>query len=109
MKKLLLSGVLVLAHLLPLGAVAGPPSIIVVRIYDYGLSTKAIITRGEGQSEVVEVDTKGNFTKQLTQSSEGYYKLFQRFYQDGYALQSTISTSASNGAGYITLLFTKAQ
>lgn len=109
MKKLFLLGICLWVLAAPLRAVAGPPAIIVVRIHDYGRTATAVITRGEGKSEVIEIKPKGNFETQLTQSSEAYYVLFQRLYQEGYVLQSTVSTPEDRGGAYSTLLFTKAQ
>jgi len=110
MKNLLLSYALLLALALPFRSLAaGPPDIIVVRIAEYGGKAVGIITRGEGKNEKVEFEMGGT-DKRLIQSSEAYYKLMQRLYQEGYALQSTFSTAAPNiggGGGYVTLLFVK--
>ncbi|MVN78404.1 hypothetical protein GO988_18900 [Hymenobacter sp. HMF4947] len=110
MKKLILLGAYLLALAAPMHAMAGPPDIVVVRIREFSTSATAVITRGEGKSELVEIDTKGNFNKEFAQVSEAYHKLFYGLYQEGYTLQSTMSTSASQSTGgVITLLFTKAQ
>lgn len=42
-------------------------------------------------------------------SSEGYYKLFERLYTEGYTLQNSFSTKSSRNVSFTTLLFTKAQ
>jgi len=89
---------------MPLRAAVAPPAdIVVVRIFDSGTSVNAVIIRGEGKSEKV-VFNSSITDKRLTESSEGYYKLFQRLYQEGYVLQSTFS----NDTSLITLLFVKA-
>ncbi len=107
MKNLFLLCACLLALAAPLRAAVAPPAdIVVVRILE-GRSITAIITRGDGKSEKIEFD-RGASDKNLTQSSEGYYKLFHQLYQEGYSLQSTFSTSLSNGTGFITLLFVKA-
>lgn len=107
MRKLLFLSLCLWALAQPLRAVAGPPDIVVVRILESGTLASAIITREEGKSEKVEFN-RGASDKRLTQSSEGYFLLFQRLYQEGYALQSTFSTSEVNER-YITLLFVKKQ
>ncbi len=107
MKKLLLLCACLLALASPLRSVAGPPAdIVVVRIYE-GSSTTIIITRGEGKSEKIEL-VNGTNDKKLTQASEGYYKVFERLYQEGYTVQSTFSTVFNANIGFTTLLFVKA-
>lgn len=69
-------------------------------------SIVAIITRGEGKSERVEVE-RGNSDKRLTASSEGYYKVFQQLYQEGYVLQSTMGATTGPATEFVTLLFVK--
>ena len=106
MRKLLLLCICLLALASPLRAqaVATPADIVVVRIYE-GTHITAIITRGEGKSEKVEFEN-GITDKWLTQASQGYYKLFERFYGEGYVLQSTMTSSAGS---LTTLLFVKAK
>lgn len=106
MKKILLLCACLLALAAPPRAVAGPPAIIVVRIYEGNSTVRAIITRGEGQSEQIRFD-KGTGDKRMVQSSEGYHQLFQRLYQEGYSLQSTMSAPNSPDSGFTTLLFVK--
>jgi hypothetical protein len=107
MKKFLLLCACLLALAAPLRAAMAPPQLVVVRIYE-GMSTVvAIVTRGEGKSERVEFE-KGSSDKRLITSSEGYYKLFQRLYQEGYTLQSTLSAPHSPDTSFTTLLFVKA-
>ncbi len=103
MKKLVLLCACLWALAAPLRALAGPPDIVVVRILDNGVSINAVITRGEGKSEKIAFDSGGN-DKRLTEASEGYYKLFNQLYQEGYTLQSTFSDH-----GLTTLLFVKNQ
>ena len=107
MKKLLLLGACLWAFAAPLHAVAGPPDIVVVRIYEGG-SITAIITRGEGKSEKVKFDN-GSTDKSLTRASEGYYKLIHQFYSEGYTLQSTMMAQDTPNTSYTTLLFVKGQ
>lgn len=89
----------------PLRAVAGPPDIVVVRIYE-GANVTAIITRGAGKSEKVEFPA-GVSAKNLTRTSEGYYQLFEKLYQEGYTLQSTMPTANSPASSFLTLLFVR--
>lgn len=86
-------------------AVGSAPELAVVRIFDNGLAVNAMITRGEGQNEKVEF-ASGGFDKRLQASGEGYYKLFQKLYQEGYTLQSTFATGHNS---LTTLLFIKSQ
>jgi hypothetical protein len=106
MKKLVLlcAGLWALATL-P-SAATTPPDLVVVRIYE-GVHTTIIITRGEGKSEKIELEN-GTTDKRLTQANEGYYKVFERLYQEGYAVQSTFSTVYDASRGFTTLLFVKA-
>lgn len=87
-------------------AAAVPPEIVVVRIYE-GSHTVIIITRGEGKSEKIELEN-GTTDKRLTRGSEGYYKVFEQLYQEGYTVQSTFSTLYDANQGFTTLLFVKA-
>ena len=106
MKKLFFLCVCLLVLAAPLRAAAAPPEIIVVRIYEGTSTITAFITRAEGKSEKVEFN-RGITDKHLMQSSEGYYKLFQRLYQEGYALQTSFAMPRDNDTGYTTLLFVK--
>lgn len=107
MKNLLLalSCALLLALSLPLRSVAaGPPEVVVVRIYDGGNNKiTAVISRGAGQSEKVEFGN-GISEKGLMQAGEGYQGLVQRLYQEGFTLKSTFG-----GEYRTTLIFTKEQ
>ena len=106
MKKIILLCTCLLALAAPLRAAVAPPEIIVVRIYE-GRKTTIIITRGEGKSEKVEVEN-GFTDKRLMEASEGYYKVFERLYQEGYTVQSTFSTVYDASSGFTTVLFVKA-
>lgn len=105
MKKLVLLCACLLALAAPLRAAVAPPEIVVVRIYE-GSHTVIIITRGEGKSEKVEI-ANGITDKKLIQASEGYYKVLEQLYQEGYAVQSTFSTLYDTNRGCTTLLFAK--
>ncbi len=106
MKKLLLVGACLWALATLPSVAAAPPEIIVVRIYE-GSHTTIIITRGEGKSEKIEIEN-GIADKRLTQASEGYYKVFERLYQEGFTVQSTFTTVYDANRGFTTLLFVKA-
>jgi hypothetical protein len=108
MKKLLLLCACLLALASPLRAAVAPPDLVVVRIYESIGTITAILTRGEGKSEKIEFD-KGTTDKHLTASSEGYYKLFQQLYREGYTLQTSFGMARSADSGFTTLLFVKAQ
>jgi hypothetical protein len=105
MRNLLFLSLCLWALAQPLRAVAGPPDIVVVRIYE-GATVTAIITRGAGKSEKVEFPA-GVSDKNLTRTSEGYYLLFEKLYQEGYALQSTMPTANSPATSFLTLLFVR--
>ena len=104
MKKLLVLCACLLA-LATLPSAAAPPDIIVVRIYE-GRKTTIIITRGEGKSEKVEVEN-GFTDKRLIEANEGYYKVFERLYKEGYVVQSTFSTVYDAASSFTTVLFAK--
>jgi len=106
MKKLFFLCACLLALATQPCAAAAPPEIVVVRIYE-GSHTVIIITRGEGKSEKIEVDN-GITDKKLIQANEGYYKVLERLYQEGYTVQSTFSTLYDTNRGFTTLLFAKA-
>jgi len=105
MKKLFLLCACLLALAAPLRAVAAPPDIVVVRIYE-GAHTTIIITRGEGKSEKVEIEN-GISDKKLIQANEGYYKVLEQLYREGYTVQSTFATVYDSNRGFTTLLFAK--
>ena len=108
MKKLVLLCVCLWALAAPLHAVAGPPEIIMVRIFENSGEATAIITRGEGKSEVKKFDTGYSDKKQLA-GSEAYYKLLAGLYQEGFTLRETFTTQSNSGSSTTTLLFTKAE
>ncbi|MDO7887648.1 hypothetical protein [Hymenobacter cheonanensis] len=105
MKKFLLLCACVLALAAPLRAQTGPAGIVVVRIFESSTtgSATAVIMHEGGKSETVKFE-KGHSEKELTKTSEVYYRMFESLYQEGYHLQSTFGTAE----GYTTLLFTKA-
>ncbi len=105
MKKLLLLGAGLWALATRPSVAATPPDIVVVRIYE-GTHTTIVITRGEGKSEKIEVDN-GITDKRLIQANEGYYKVFERLYQEGFTVQSTFTTVYDANRGFTTILFTK--
>jgi len=107
MKNIFLLCACLLALAAPLRAAAVPPAdIVVVRAYEGMGRITVIITRGEGKSEKVTFD-RGVSDKSLLASSEGYYKVFQQLYQEGYALQNSFATPRDSEAGFTTFLFTK--
>jgi hypothetical protein len=116
MKKILLFWACLLALASPLQAAVAPPEIVVVRVYcSYGCPIKAVITRSEGKSELVDLRYKhadssmSRSEEELMQNNESYYRLCQRFYQQGYTLQSTLTSPLDNTDSYATLFFAKAQ
>lgn len=65
----------------PLRAQSGSPDIVVVRIQDYQTVAKIFITRGEGQTEKLDVNIKGiAFEKGTTSVNEAYYSVFKKLY-----------------------------
>ncbi|RZK26773.1 MAG: hypothetical protein EOO63_14280 [Hymenobacter sp.] len=90
----------------PVKAQTGGPDIVIVRLAEGAGTIHAVITRGEGKSEEVEFQNGGG--KRLVASSEGYYKLINKLYQEGYTLKNSFS-SASMNAEQMTLLFVKGQ
>ena len=82
---------------------AGDPEIVLVRIYDI-LGARVAVTRGDGKTEIITFES-GPGEKGLTAGGQGYYKLINGLYQEGFALQSTFSSSG--GAPVTTLVFVK--
>ncbi|QKG57294.1 hypothetical protein GKZ68_12090 [Hymenobacter sp. BRD128] len=109
MKKLLLLCACLLALASPLRAQTAPPAdIVVVRIQDYRTSAVLFITRGEGKTERVAIDSKGlSLDKNMTAVSEGYFKVIENLYREGYALQNSSSISFQGDGGVTTYLFIK--
>lgn len=105
MKKLLLTGACLWALATLPSVAATPPDIAVVRIYEGGHTT-IVITRGEDKSEKIELDN-GLTDKKLIQANEGYYKVFERLYQEGFTVQSTFTTMYSASVSFTTILLTK--
>ena len=75
----------------PAAAQTQTPDLVLVQTFDVGASVQLMIIRGEDKSEKVEFRSGGS-DKGLTASGEGYYKVFSKLYQEGYALQSTFTT-----------------
>jgi hypothetical protein len=108
MKKILLLCACLLALAGPVLAQTGLSNIVVVRVRDYKTSAVFFITRGEGKTERVEVDVKGlSLDKGMTAVSEGYYKVMEKLYQEGYILQNSSATADQSGGGVLTYLFVK--
>lgn len=106
MKKLLFLSACLWLLAAPLRALAAaPPDVVVVRIYE-GVNVTVIITRGEGKSEKIEFSS-GLSDKNMMRASEGYYKIFEKLYQEGYTLQGTLPTANSPTTSFLTLLFVK--
>jgi hypothetical protein len=91
-------------------AQAEPPAIVVVRVRDYKTSATIFITRGEGKTEKIEIDGKLlSLDKSMTAVSEGYYKVINKLYQEGYILQNSGGVSDPSTGGVLTYLFVKSQ
>jgi hypothetical protein len=108
MKKIFLLSACLWVLAGPTRAQAGPPDIVVVRVRDYKTSASIFITRGEGKTEKIEVDVKGSsLDKGMTAVSEGYYKVVEKLYQEGYVLQNSTGISDQSGGGVLTYVFVK--
>jgi len=59
------------------------PDIVVVRVEETITKVTLVITRGEGKQEAVEFDSGLSTSKSLRSAGEGYYKVFQKIYQEG--------------------------
>jgi hypothetical protein len=102
MKKLLfLLGCLLVLGNLPAWAQA-ETDIVVVRI-DIGLR-RMILTRGEGQSEVMPFNVRFGVDKGAVDINEAYYRLVKKLGQEGYVMQQRLDGGDSSS----TLLFVKA-
>ena len=104
MKKILLLCACLLAlGFSPVAAQTGGPGVAVVSIVNINFSLKAVITREDGKSEVLEIPA-GTSDKSLIATSQGYQKLISKLYQEGYALKSTFG-----GERETNLVFVKGQ
>ena len=110
MKKIVLLGACLWALAGPAHAQVGAPSIVVVRIRDYKTSALVFITRGEGKTEKIEIDGKWlSLDKSMTAVSEGYYKVIDKLYQEGYILQNSGGVSDPSTGGVLTYIFVKSR
>ncbi|MBH8558981.1 hypothetical protein [Hymenobacter negativus] len=103
MKKLLLLGACLLAlSMNPVRAYASDPDIVVVRVFDNGGSARVVISRAGGKNEVSSFNS-GNGEKGLSDSGQGYLKVVQKLYSEGYSLKSTFTADVF----LTTLIFVK--
>ena len=112
MKNLLFLGAWLWALGASAQAVATAPQVVVVRIVDYQTRATIFIARGAGQTEEIEIKTPFmGFDKSMVLVSEGYQVALQKLYEQGYRLQSTLSSAGVNGPGPLiyTMLFVRAQ
>lgn len=110
MKKLLFLCVWLWALGASAQAVTTAPQVIVVRVVDYQTKATIFIARSAGQTEEIEIKTPFmGFDKSMVLVSEGYQVVLQKLYEEGYKLQSVISSAASNGPGPLifTMLFVR--
>ena len=104
MKKILiLCACLLVFSSSPVTAQTGGPSVAVVFITSTPISHKAVITREDGKSEVLEIPS-GKSEKNLTITSQTYQKLIAKLYQEGYTIKSTFGGELGT-----TLIFVKGQ
>lgn len=112
MKKLLiLSTCLWALGFNPTLAQTGGVETVVVTVDDY-LTLRIIISRGPGQSEVVEVPLK-DIRQHPTARQETLQREFNKLFEQGFALQGTYGGGATDRGGsfmgHSTLVFTKRQ
>ena len=103
MKKLLFLGAcLVALASQPVQAQTTRPNVIVVQVYYTGMNTQHIaITRGEGQTEDIEIKgTSPNGSDH--KAAEAYQRVVEKLFSEGYTLKSTFSLGTSPN---VTLLF----
>lgn len=102
MKKIFLLCACLLAFVIPpLAAQTSGPGVAVVSFTRMNASYKAVISREDGRSELLEIPL-GASDKKCTETSQGYQKLISKLYHEGYALKSTFG-----GEGRINLIFVK--
>jgi hypothetical protein len=91
MKKLLLlsAGLLVAPYLLG-QAQTGAPDMVVVKVSETQSSTLLVIARGEGQSEIMELEGGGG-SNAMTQSAKRVHQVLTKLYAQGYVLKSTFT------------------
>jgi len=110
MKKVFLLSACLWALAGPASAQADAASLVVVRVRDYKTSALIFITRGEGKTEKIEVDGKWlSLDKSMAAVSEGYYKVVDKLYREGYVLQNSGGVSDPSTGGVLTYIFVKRQ
>jgi hypothetical protein len=91
MKKLIfLSLGLLLVTSLPGLAQAGAPDIVIVKVSETQGSTQVVIVRGEGKSELLEMEG-GSGSNAMTQSAKRVQQVLTKLYAQGYAVKSTFT------------------
>ena len=106
MKKLLVLSFLLLALAGRAQAQGVPPTLVVVRIIEYGKEATVIITRGEHQSEVSKFEAS-SYKAADQELNENFYRVLHQLYAEGYALQSVTRLGPSTSYNQQELIFTK--
>jgi len=86
--------------------VAGPPAIVVVRMYEYGKKLVTITTNGESKSEKTEFEVR-SFKTLDVEINENYYRVIKKMYDDGYVLSNSTAQARSPTSSTCILLFVK--
>jgi Skp family chaperone for outer membrane proteins len=102
-KRLFLCASLLVLGFSPVAAQTAGPGVAVVSLVQMTRTYKAVVTREDGKTEVLEIPM-GASDKNLTATSQAYQKLIAQLYREGYALQNTFG-----GEGRLNLVFVKGQ
>ncbi|MCC3154173.1 hypothetical protein Q3A66_04825 [Hymenobacter sp. BT770] len=92
MRTFLLSAVF--TAMVSLTAFASPPSVVLVQFHYF--EHVITVTRGAGKTE--NIQTLANSPKNYAANAEQLQTLFAKLYEEGYALQSTATSSAGNSS-----------
>ncbi|MFD2718313.1 hypothetical protein ACFST9_06280 [Hymenobacter monticola] len=113
MKKLLiLSACLLALWASPMPALAGEPSVVVVRIVDGGGQVFVTLAGPHGRKEEFTFKKEsdkadGALFGAMHAATQGYQRVLEKLYREGYELKSTVPSSATATNPFTTLVFVK--
>jgi hypothetical protein len=94
-KRLFMALGLLTTPALPVLAQAGGPDIVVVKVSEVQNSTQIVIMRGEGKSELMELEGGGG-PNAMTQSARRVQQVLTKLYAQGYVIKSTFTGDHGN-------------
>jgi hypothetical protein len=66
------------------------PDIVVVKVAEYQNDTQIVVVRGDGKSEIMELEGGGG-SNAMTQSAKRVHQLLTKLYAQGYVLKNTFT------------------